>query len=179
MALHNLKITVINGGRAKTGDSFIQKGSKTPANDKLNNVNNDVEGEMQNRVVGGAKFTATTVAKIAAKTARQGINYYISDIGRKRGDSNYQDHVNRQLEIVGDIGDVLCGMSSGAVAGSSFGLVGTAIGAVAGAISSAIDLGFKYAERDRAYQHQMFQENTSQAHAVARANFQLTTGRMR
>jgi hypothetical protein len=53
------------------------------------------------------------------------------------------------------------------------------LGFLIGATASSINLGFKYAEREREYQHEMFQESTSQAHNLARANFQQVTGRMR
>ena len=60
-----------------------------------------------------------------------------------------------------------------------FGPVGAAVGAVAGIASSSINLGFKYAERQRTYQHEMFKENNSQAYQLARANYSALTGRVR
>lgn len=115
------------------------------------------------------------------------INYYISDIGRANGDSNYQAIVNRRIEQVTDalsIGQgILSGASAGVTAGGMAGPIGAAIGAVIGAtigaISSGVGLGFKYAERERTYQHEMFKERTSQAYMLARTNYSAYTGRVR
>ncbi len=71
------------------------------------------------------------------------------------------------------------GAWSGAAAGSVFGHVGAALGAVVGDVSSGISLGFKYAERNREYQHEMFRNETSQAYNLARANYSVWTGRVR
>ena len=60
-----------------------------------------------------------------------------------------------------------------------FGPAGAAVGLIVGAASSAISVGFKYAERDRDYQHQMFQENNNQAINLARAGTNALTGRLR
>lgn len=179
MALHNLKITVINGGRAKTGDSFIQKGSKTPANDKLNNVNNDVEGGTGKGVLGIVSFSKDYAVDIAKNLVKHEFNYFVSDIGRRTGDSNFQDRVNRQIEVCRDVGGILGGAISGATTGASLGPVGVAIGFAFGAIASGLNVHYKYKERERAYQHTIFQENTSQAYNLARANFHALSGRKR
>lgn len=113
------------------------------------------------------------------QTGREAINYFVSDIGRSTGDSNYQAIVNRKIEKVTDGLSVGQGMLSGAAAGASIGPVGAVIGAAVGAISAGVSLGFKYSERERAYQHEMFKENNSQAYQLARANYSALTGRVR
>ena len=94
-------------------------------------------------------------------------------------DSNYQAIVNRKIEKATDVLSIGQGALSGAAAGAMAGPVGAAVGAAVGAISSGISLGFKYAEREREYQHTMFKENTSQAYQLARANYSAYTGRVR
>ena len=176
MALHNLKIWVINGG-TQSG-----KGSQsgTPATEKMENINVGAENAVQEKVVGITHFATHAVANIAVGTAKKTFNYFKSDIGRKNGDSNYQDQIDRQFEIVGDVGSVLLSTGSSALVGGKIVPgIGHVIGALIGATSSLVNIGFKYAERERAYQHEMFQESTSQAHNIARANFQQTTGRVR
>lgn len=176
MALHNLKIWVINGG-TQSG-----KGSQsgTPATEKMENINVGAENAVQEKVVGITHFATHAVANIAVGTAKNTFNYFKSDIGRKSGDSNYQDIVNRQFEIVGDIGSALGAAKSGALAGGSIAPgIGHMVGAIFGALSSLVNTGFKYAERERSYQYQLFKESTSQAYNLARANYTSTTGRVR
>ena len=71
------------------------------------------------------------------------------------------------------------GALGGAAAGAAFGGIGAAVGAVVGAASSGISLAFKYAERERAYAHEMFEQSNSQAYQLARANYSALTGRVR
>ncbi len=117
--------------------------------------------------------------KVVAQTIKQTANYYISDIGRKQGDDNFQAIINRQIEVVTDPLSIIGGAISGATAGSLVSPIGTAIGAVLGATSSAISLGIKYAERDRNYQYEMFQQNNGIAYNISRANFNALAGRVR
>ena len=124
-------------------------------------------------------FALQLGTQIATNTVRQTINYYVSDIGRSNGDSNYQALVNRKIEQVSDVMSVGGGILSGAKIGSMFGPWGAGIGAVAGAITSGISIGFRQMERERAYQHEMFKQNTSQAYNLARANYSVWTGRVR
>lgn len=181
MALHNLKITVVDGGGSgRSNQIFKDSESGTPASDKLNNINSKVENTVSDKVIGVTHFATHAVMSIAKGTAKQGFNYFVSDIGRRTGDSNYQSIVNRQLEVVGDVGSVIGSATSSAlVGGSILPGVGHVLGFLIGATASSINLGFKYAEREREYQHELFKESTSQAHAMARANYQQTTGRLR
>lgn len=181
MALHNLKITVVDGGGAgRSNQIFKDSESGTPASNKLNNINSKVENTVSDKVIGITHFATHAVMSIAKGTAKQGIKYFTSDIGRRNGDSNYQATVERQIEVFSDVGSVVgSAWASAKVGGAILPGVGHVLGFLIGATASSINLGFKYAERERAYQHEMFQESTSQAHNLARANFQQVTGRMR
>ena len=188
MALHNLKITVIDGGKADTtalggdtdtGDSGNKKGKEKSLLSKILNYNSTIRNYLRQETSPTTFFAIQTGINLATQTGREFINYYLSDIGRANGDSNYQAIVNRQIEKVTDILSIGQGALSGAAAGSMVGPIGAAIGAVVGAASAGINLGFKYAERARAYQHEMFTENNSQAYQLARANYSALTGRVR
>ncbi len=190
MALHNLKITVIDGGKAETSafatssnaDTSSKKRSSSGKDSTIYNffhVNQGLRDKLSQATSPTVVFSIQQGMNLAVQTTRAAINYYVSDIGRANGDSNYQAIVNREMEKVTDALSVGQGFWSGAVAGSAMGIIGVAVGGIIGVASSAINLGFKYAERERAYQHEMFKEQTSQAYQLARANYSALTGRVR
>ncbi len=190
MALHDLRIVVVDGGSSASGGGYKNSSkNKSGEEDKTNytdsklyktlNFSNEVKNKIKKNTNPATFYALQAGASIATQTLKQIANYYLSDIGRRNGDSNYQSQVNRTLEVVGDVTSVFGGIYSGAAAGSALGPVGAAIGALAGGISSGIGLGFKSAEKERVYQHEMFKENTSQAYNLARANYSAGTGRLR
>ncbi len=172
MALHNLKITVYDGGK-------IASDGKESPEDKVNKGGGEETGKKTEEKSLKA-YAVSKFASLAKSTAKQTINYYLTDIGRAHGDSNYQAIVNRQIEIGQEVLGFGESVVSGALAGSTiYPGIGTVIGAVVGAVGSAVNLGFKYAERERDYAHTLFKENTSQAYNLARANYSALTGRVR
>lgn len=192
MALHNIKIVVVDGGRSGTYKSKNSGGDSGSSDDKKENykntplykmlhlketINDKINKEEGNSSAGVMAFNMGM--QIAGQIVKQAANYYVSDIGRKNGDSNYQQTINRQIEIVSDATGMLSSTLSGAATGSMFGPVGAAIGAIAGATSSAISYSYKQAERQRDYQHQIFKENNSQAYSLARTSYQGFNGRLR
>ena len=190
MALHNLRIVVIDGGRtssykSKTSNKLNSSNTREKENPKdsplykLLNAKETIKNKVQSGMSPTAVFAMDMGIRVAGQLIKQTANYYISDIGRRNGDSNYQTLINRQIEVVTDPLSVIGGALSGAAAGSMFGPIGAGIGAVVGLASSAISLGFKYAERNRSYQHEMFQERNNQAYMLSRSNFSVYTGRLR
>lgn len=184
MALHNLRIVVVDGGRsgnyASNNKNYTDKEKikDTPLY-KLMHAKETITNKVTSGTSPSKAFAITMGINVASQFVKQTANYYIADIGRKNGDSNYQSVINRQLEIVSDTVGFLSGTASGALAGSMFGPVGTVVGAVLGVVSSGISLGFKYAERERAYQHEIFKLNNNQTYNLARTSFQGFTGRLR
>ena len=83
------------------------------------------------------------------------------------------------MEIATDVTGIIGNTLSGAATGSLFGIGGTLIGAFAGFLSSAISIGFRQAERVRDFNFREFKENNSIEYQRARANINLTTGRLR
>jgi len=188
MALHNLKIIIVDGGRA---GSYKSKNAGGENNDgekkdykntplyKMMHAKEIIKNKVQSGMTPATVFAMDMGIRVASQLIKQTANYYISDIGRKNGDSNYQALINRQLEVVSEPLSVIGSALSGAAAGSMFGPIGAGIGAVIGTVSSSISLGFKYAERQRDYQHEMFKQNTSQVYNLSRANYSALTGRVR
>ena len=173
MALHNLKIIVYDGGKAGDGifsGSSNDKGESGTGDNKKSllykvlNYNSTIRNKVKQSTSPTTFFAVQQGVSLAVQTGREAINYFVSDIGRANGDSNYQAIVNRKIEKATDVLSIGQGALSGAAVG---------------AISSGISLGFKYAEREREYQHTMFKENTSQAYQLARANYSAYTGRVR
>lgn len=188
MALHSLKIIVYDGGKANSsslgtdevgGSGGSEKKSDKSLLQKVLNYNTTIRSKVKQSVSPTTYFAVQQGISLAVQTGREMINYYVSDIGRSNGDSNYQAIVNRRIEKVTDGLSVGQGALAGAAAGSAGGWIGAVIGAVVGAASAGINLGFKYAERERAFQHERFKEDTSQAYQLSRANYSALTGRVR
>ncbi len=188
MALNELRIVVVDGGNSQNsnyGKKANNEGKKNNNENKDSQLykmlhwSDEVKKKISKNMEPTSFYALEAGASVAIQTVKSFANYYLSDIGRANGDSNYQAQVNRTLEIVGDVSSVFGGAWGGAAAGSVLGPVGAALGAVVGAVSSGISLGFKYAERKREYQHEMFKNETSQAYNLARANYSVWTGRVR
>lgn len=191
MALHNLKITVIDGGKADTtalGDASADTengGGEKRADGKKSllykvlNYNSTIKNKVKQTTSQTTFFAIQQGVSLATQLGKEFIDYYVSDIGRANGDSNYQAIVNRRIEKVTDALSIGQGALSGAAMGAAAGPFGAVIGAVIGVVASGASLGFKYAKREREYQHEMFKENTSQAYQLSRANYSAYTGRVR
>lgn len=187
MALHNLKIVVIDGGRSDScrsknveiKEDASNKNNKDTPLYKLLNAKKTIKNKVQSGMTPASVFAMDMGTRVIGQAIKQTANYFISDIGRSNGDSNYQASINRDIEIITEPLSIVGGALSGATAGSMFGPIGMGVGLVLGTIGSSISLGFKYAERNRSYQHEMFKENTSQAHKLSRANYSIHTGRLR
>ena len=191
MALHNLVITVVDGGKstsASNGQALsTQQNRKNKSSEnnepslmhKILNYNETAKNWIEKKTNATTAYSAEMSYQIAKQIVMDSVNFYLSDIGRRNGDSNYQSQINRTIEIVEDGLGIIGGAFGGAAAGAAAGPIGMVVGALAGLISSTIGTSFKYAERQRAYQHEMFKENTSQAYNLARANYSAFTGRAR
>ena len=194
MALNELRIVVVDGtGVGGTGggrgDGEPQEGRgwrRQARQSKLNRALN--YGNTIKRKIAGDTTTQSGAMKLyainmgiglATSTAKQWVNFHLNDIGRRHGDSNYQARVNRQIERVNDITGFGTSALQGAAAGAIFGPKGALVGAAVGAISHGIGLGFRNADRQRAYAHTMFEENNNQAVGLSRAGYSATDGRMR
>ena len=177
MALHNLKIIVVDGGRrvaTRSGDSKSSSKEEREKNKnsplyKMLNAKQTIKKKVTSGMTPSSVFALDMGIRVAGQVVKQTANYYISDIGRKNGDSNYQAIINRQIEVVSDSLGFASGTLSGAATGSMFGPVGAVAGAVIGAVGSAVSLGFKYAERERAYQHEIITRHLTWLEQVFKA----------
>lgn len=171
-----LTVEVISGkSTAKSINETVTPKSEKPSEDKEIKAAATLEAKRAS----SAKSLASRAVSIVKSTVIQGANFYLSDIGRRNGDSNYQAIINRKLEVLQDGWNVAKSAFEGAQAGAALGVPGIIAGALLGAVSSGVNIGFKYAERERAYQHEMFEQNNSQAYQLARTNYSALTGRVR
>lgn len=125
------------------------------------------------------KVNATHLVAVSKQFLNAQINYQMQKIGYISGDEAYQDRVGRQVEIVQDAGNVATSVAMGAVYGAAGGPFGILAGMAIGAASSGISLAYKYKGRYLDYDFKMFKENNAIEYKRARANINLTTGRLR
>ena len=122
---------------------------------------------------------ATHALAVAKQGFNANLNYWVGGMGYTQGDEAYQDRANRQIEIVQDNLSAFSNIAMGAGYGAVGGPVGMLLGASMAAISTAISINTKYATRKRDYSFKVFKENNAIEYKRARAQLNLTTGRLR
>lgn len=130
----------------------------------------------QKRII---KTNITHAIAVAKQITDLSIEYYISGIGQRTGDQALQDQASRRVEIVKDVTNIASSISMGALYGSWGGPVGAVLGATFGAASSIASTAVKYGQRERELTTKQFKEINSIQYQRARANINLTTGRLR
>ena len=132
-----------------------------------------------NRQYRVAKTNLTHMVAMAKQIGFQAYTYRMTGVGMRSGDQALQESCMRQLEIYKDVTGVASSVVMGAVYGSWGGSLGTIIGVGLGAIGSGISTALKYANRDREFNFKRFKEDNAIEYRRARANINLTTGRLR
>lgn len=135
--------------------------------------------ENPSRIKRVIKTNTTHALAVSKQVIDLGIEYWVSGLGDKNGDQAYQESVQRQFEIVKDVGGFASSVAMGAVYGAWGGPLGAVLGATMGAVSSSVSLASKYAGRERDFNYKMFKENNAIEYQRARASINLTTGRLR
>ena len=130
----------------------------------------------QNRVI---KTNSTHLVAMTRQILFQQINWYATGIAIKTGDQALQENTMRQIEVVKDISGFASSVAMGALYGSWGGPIGTVLGATMAAITTATSTGLKYSERRREFNFKRFKQDNAIEYRRARANINLTTGRLR
>lgn len=130
----------------------------------------------QHRVI---KTNATHALAITRQILFQGINYYLTGEGRRSGDQALQETYMREMEIAQDVTGFASSIAMGALYGSWGGPIGTVLGMTMAAATNATSIGIKYSERRREYNFKMLKLDNAIEYQRARANINLTTGRLR
>lgn len=154
--------------------------------DKITADNQQGQQDGQGGVSGGASATArfmrvnlSKAVGLAKELANIGSQYYQHIQGLRNGDEALADNIDRNFEIVQDVGGTASHIAMGALFGSSGGVGGAVIGASVAAISSGVSLASKYANRQLDFDYKRFREDNGTAYQRARASINLTTGRLR
>ena len=154
-----------------------EKGADEQQNEEVSNTNGG--GTRKTRMRRILLTNATHGLATARQVGLTILHYRIGGIGYESGDQALQDRVQRVWEIVEDVSGFAGNISRGAV----FGAWGVPMGMVAGmtfaAITSASSLSAKYEGRQREFNYKVFKENNAIEYRRARANINLTNGRLR
>ena len=135
--------------------------------------------ESPKRIKRVIKTNTTHALAVTKQVVDLGIEYYISGIGYKNGDQALQDNVHRKFEIIKDTTNVASSIGMGALYGSWGGPIGTILGATFAAVSTGTSLAVKYKGRERDFNYKTFKEQNAIEYQRARAEINLTTGRLR
>lgn len=162
---------------------------KEGGNGEKNNRETDTEnagGSSRSGSVGQSRqnkrfavVNATHTFAVVKQLANAEIQYQLTGLGLTHGDEAYQQQVGRRVEIMEDglgfASSVAMGASFGAIGGLPGAITGMALGAARWSISHV----YKYKTRGRDYDFKMFKENNAIEYKRARAQINLTTGRLR
>lgn len=149
------------------------------------NANNDAQQNEEGKGTKSKKSatwwrTQTTHSLAVLKqVSMQWLNYAVAGIGYKYGDQAMQQQVERQIEQVMDVTNIATSIAMGATYGSAGGIPGMAIGALMMGSQTFSSTALKYSTRQRDYNMKIFKENNAIEYKRARAQINLTTGRLR
>lgn len=107
------------------------------------------------------------------------VQYKINELSYINGDEAYSDRINRNIEQITDFTNTASNVARGMVFGAWGGPVGIIMGGLLGGLTSAFSLASKYETRELNYSFKVFKENNAIEYKRARANLNLTTGRLR
>lgn len=173
------KIEVIVRKGGAVGAASVQGAKENTAGEKTGDqtaADGGTSNYTQKRAV---KTTVMHIMSQAKSTTDQLIDYYEAGLGMQYGDQAYQDRVQRVTEQWRDFTNTASSIAMGARMGSWGGPLFAAIGGALGGLVSVQSIMFRQARRERDFDYKVFKENSSVEYARARANINLTTGRLR
>lgn len=173
------KIEVIVRKGGAVGATSVQGAKENTAGEKAGDkttASGSDGNHTQKRIVKSTVLHAFTTAK---STGDQLLDFYEAGLGMQYGDQAYQDRVQRITEQYRDVSNTAISVAMGARMGSWGGPVFAAIGGIMGGLTSISSIAFRQARRERDFDYKVFKENSSVEYARARANINLTTGRLR
>jgi len=130
----------------------------------------------QERVV---KTNTTHLIATMMQIGLQSRTYFLTGTGMRSGDQALQQNVMREWEIFRDTSGFASSVAMGALYGSWGGPIGTVLGTLFGAATTGTSTAIKYAQRTREFNFKRFKEDNAIEYKRARANINLTTGRLR
>lgn len=121
----------------------------------------------------------THSAAVAKQMSMQWFNYAVAGTGYKYGDQALQQEVERQIEQVSDVSNIATSVAMGMTYGSMGGPLGSLLGGLMMGTQTASSVLLKYSTRQRDYNVKIFKEQSAIEYKRARAQINLTTGRLR
>jgi len=118
-------------------------------------------------------------AAVLKQMSTQWFNYAVAGTGYRYGDEALQQQIERNIEQVTDVTNVATAIAMGATYGAAGGPAGSALGAFMMGSQAASSTILKYATRKRDYDMKLYKENSAIEYKRARAQINLTTGRLR
>lgn len=173
----------------KTGGGGFSEGAGTGAKEHTASTQSTTSGSSLRKTLLGSDSparqrrviitNATHAFAVTKQTIWASLNYKAGGIAYETGDEAQQDMAQRTIEVVQDVGGFASSVGMGAVYGAWGGPLGSLLGATMAGTQKVVSTGLKYKGRARDYDIKMFKENNSIAYSRARANINLTTGRLR
>ena len=171
-----IEIIVRKGGGAESTGAKDKEADK-PNEDNQDQDNKDGTTRKKGEVWWRTQLTHT--AAVAKQIATLGVHYHLAGIAYKTGDQALQSQVERQVEIVSDTTNIATSVAMGATYGAAGGTLGSIAGALMMGTQTAATTIAKYMGRERDYEMEMFKQNNAIEYKRARAQINLTTGRLR
>ena len=160
----------------KEGGVSVKGANEAAADEKTAGGEKDKENVKQKRF---AKIVLNHALPSSKQLVSTAVDFWATGIGYKYGDQALQDRTQRVIEQARDVENTAISIAMGAAGFAWAGLPGIAFGAIAGAAQSLSSIAFRQARRERDFDFKVFKENSSVEYARARANINLTTGRLR
>lgn len=160
----------------KEGGGSVKGANESAADEKTASGEKDTENVKQKRF---AKIVLNHALSSSKQLVSTAVDFWAAGIGYQYGDQALQDRTQRVIEQVRDVENTAISIAMGAAGFAWAGLPGIAFGAIAGATQSLSSIAFRQARREREFDFKVFKENSSVEYARARANINLTTGRLR
>lgn len=173
------KIEIIVRKAGGSGTAGANDKDSDNANQDQNPNNQDGHGTKSIKTSAFWRTQITHSLAVGKQLATQRIQYAIAGIGYKYGDQSLQQQVERQVEQISDFTNVATSIAMGATYGSMGGPLGMAFGAVMMGTQTVGSLLVKYDTRERDYNMKVYKETTGIEYKRARAQINLTTGRLR
>ena len=154
-----------------------QVGAKEKSADE--SKEDDTQGVKKAKSAAWKRTQYTHAMATAKQMASQWFGYAVAGIGYENGDAALQQQINRQIEQVTDYGNVATSVAMGMTYGAAGGPWGVVLGGLIMGTQTASSTLLKYANRQRDYDMALYKQNNAIEYKRARAQINLTTGRLR
>ena len=166
----------VDGGDTGAKDKDVDSG----ANQDSGQPNEqDSTGTLGGHTKSWWRVQSTHFVGVARQGARLLTQYYIAGTGYAHGDSSLQAQIERKYEIFTDITSIAVSAGMGLTYGATGGPIGAISASAMAVAQTSMSIASKYATRERDYDVNVYKQNNAIEYKRARAQINLTTGRLR